>query len=105
MRKPKAPRLVTVAIFTTITIVFWVFLSLYRVLTTASAPNIPDEILAPISPNLDTNALKSLPNRVFFEEGEVQPPEFSSTEPEGVTKAEAPTETPTEAPPISPTQP
>jgi len=105
MRKPKAPRLVTVAIFTTITIVFGVFLSLYRVLTTTPAPNVPDEILAPISPNLDTNALKSLPNRVFFEEGEVQPLEFSATFPVEVSEALTPTETPMEIPTPSPTQP
>jgi len=71
MRKPKAPRSVTVAIFTTITIIFWVFLSLYRVLTTKPDAEVPPEILAPINPSLDTETLRILSNRVFFEESEV----------------------------------
>lgn len=74
MKNPKAPRLVTVAILTTITVVFWVFLSVYRVLTTKPEPNVPPEILAPINPNLDKQTLETLSDRVFFEEGEVTLP-------------------------------
>ena len=72
MKKLKPPRLVTVAIFTTITVVFWVFLSLYRILTASPAADIPPEILAPITPNLNSEALRSLGNRVFFEEQDIE---------------------------------
>ena len=68
MKEPKAPRLVTIAIFTTITIIFWVFFSLYRILTATPNLDIPPELLEPINPSLDKNALNSIESRVFFEE-------------------------------------
>lgn len=71
MKKPKAPKLVTVAIITTITIVIWVFFSVYRVLTKEPETSVPSEILAPINPTLNTNSLDSLETRIYFEEGEV----------------------------------
>jgi hypothetical protein len=71
MKKPKAPRLLTVAIFTTITIIFWVFFSVYTVLTTEPPINVPSELLIPISSELDLQALDKLTKRVFIEEGEV----------------------------------
>jgi len=72
MKKLKPPRLVTVAVFTTITIVFWVFYGLYGILTSDSFQKVPPEILAPIDPTLDTEILDVLPNRIFFKEGEVE---------------------------------
>lgn len=101
MKKPKAPQLVTVAIFTTITVIFWVFLSVYRVLTKASPPEVPAEILAPISPNLDINALNNLEGRVFFEETEVIFPGPSSQTIPSPTFS--PTLEPTTIPTLSPT--
>ena len=71
MRKIKAPRLVTVAIMTTITIIFWVFFEVYEVLTTDPPVKVPPEILEPISATLDTEALSKIEQRVFFEEREI----------------------------------
>jgi hypothetical protein len=96
MKKLKPPRLVTVAILTTITIVFWVFYSLYGILTSDSLQKVPSEILAPIDPTLDTRALDKLPGRIFFEEGEVKvftaPLESESPE-SSETQVPTPTET------------
>lgn len=71
MKKPKAPRLVTVAIFTTITIIFWVFFSLYSVLTSKPEVNVDPKLLEPINPTFDTKALNALDGRIFIEEGDV----------------------------------
>lgn len=74
MKQPKAPRLVTVAIFTTITIVFWIFISVYNVLTQSPQESVDPKLLEPIDPTLDTNALSKLEGRIFYEEGEVTTP-------------------------------
>lgn len=94
MKKPKAPRTVTVAIFTTITIIFWVFFSLYNVLTSKPAVDVDPKLLEPINPSLDTNSLDELPNRNFVEEGEALPI---------LQPTEAPKVLPTEAAKVSPT--
>lgn len=70
MKKPRAPKLVTVAITTTITIVFWVFFTLYQILTKSPPPSVDPKLLEPISPTLETEVLGTLTKRVYFEEGE-----------------------------------
>jgi hypothetical protein len=74
MKKPKAPKLVTVAIFTTITIIFWVFISLYNIIMSTPDINVDPELLEPINPNLEKEALDRLEGRIFFEEGETNSP-------------------------------
>lgn len=94
MTKPKAPKLVTVAVVTTITIVLWVFFGVYRILTASSPPIVPEELLAPINPVLDQEALRNIEGRVFFEESEI--PELSidiSTATIPIAEEEAPTAT------------
>ena len=71
MKRPRAPKIVTVAILTTITIVAWIFFSVYRVLTQEPPVSVPEQILAPINPTLDAQALDRLENRIYFEENEV----------------------------------
>ena len=71
MKKLKTPHLVTVTIFTTITVVFWIFYSVYLVLTTKPSTDVPAIILEPIDPSLDTASLEQIEKRIFFEEGEV----------------------------------
>jgi hypothetical protein len=73
MKRPKAPRLVTVAITTTITIIFWIFLTLYQVLTTKPTPSVDPQLLEPIDATLDIDSLESIGSRVFFEEGSFVP--------------------------------
>ncbi len=74
MKKPKAPKLVTVAIFTTITIIFWVFISLYNIIMSTPDINVDPELLEPINPNLEKEALDRLEGRIFFEDGETNSP-------------------------------
>jgi hypothetical protein len=78
MKKLKAPKLVTVSIYTTIAIVFWVFFSLYNVLISKPKVEIDDKLLDPINPTLDTETLNSLPSKTFFET-DVASPESSGS--------------------------
>lgn len=70
MKKPKAPKLVTVSMFTTVTIIFWVFFSLYNILVSKPVVDISNDILDPIDPTLNTIVLDSIPLRTFVSEGE-----------------------------------
>lgn len=71
MRKPKAPKLVHIAILTTITVLAWVFFETYRALTSQPDVNVPEEILEPLNPNLDTATLDKINQRVYFEESKI----------------------------------
>jgi hypothetical protein len=104
MKKPKAPRLLTVAIFTTITIIFWIFISVYMVLTSKPDVNVPPEILAPINPQLDSQALNDLAGREYYDENEV-PEDFVPPQPaSGVNLTpEVPEENEEETPEETPT--
>lgn len=96
MKKAKTPGIVTTAIITTITLFTWIIFSVYRALTTTPPVNVPPEILVPLSPELDTQALAHLAERLYFEEGQTQPILIPEEVPE-------PTITPTSTPLESPT--
>lgn len=74
MNKPKTPGIVTIAISTTITIVFWIFIALYQILISNTEPVVDPNLLKQIDPVLDTTLLKSLNNKVYFEKRQSQPP-------------------------------
>lgn len=92
MPKTKPPRIVTILIVSTITIVFWVAIDVYRALTIKPADPVPGEIIAPIDPNLDETALRSLEQRVYIEEDQIQTLPEQSTAPQ-VTPSPSPTAT------------
>lgn len=94
MRKPKPPKLVTIAITTTITIIFWIFLTLYRVLTTKPAPSVDPALLEPIDATLDVTSLEKLKNLVFYEEGSFTPPPVNTSALVTPTVSPSPTQTP-----------
>lgn len=73
MKKTKTPNLVTLVVLTTITVLFWVFFSLYRVFTDEPSYDVPAEILEPVSPTLDSSLIDKIESRIFFREGEVAP--------------------------------
>jgi len=71
MKIPKPPNLVTIVILTTITIIFWVFFSVYRAFTQEPTPTVPPEIIEPFSPDLDQDTLNKIQSRTFFSEGQL----------------------------------
>jgi hypothetical protein len=90
----KAPKQVTVSIFTTITIIFWIFLGVYRILTTTPPLEIDPSILETIDPKLDQKSLGSLQGKIFYEEGQVQSP-YSLPEETSPSLTPTPQATPT----------
>jgi hypothetical protein len=67
------PRAVTIAVFTTITLIFWIFVSVYSILTTAPETNVPPHILEPLPSPLNPETLNKLPGKLFFEKGQTSP--------------------------------
>jgi hypothetical protein len=68
MRKAKMPSLLTIAILTVITVIFWIGLDVYRALTQKPAPEVGPKILAPIDSSLDTQSLDKLEKRVYIDQ-------------------------------------
>lgn len=102
MKKLKTPSLVTLAILTTITIVFWVFFSVYRVFASKPSAAVPLEILEPISPTLDSATLDKIQQGVYLPEENI--PENIVTPPSvSPIPTLFPTPTPSSSPSASPT--
>lgn len=110
MKRAKAPKLVTVAIFTTVTIVFWVFYTLYNILVGEPSLNIDPVLLEPINPNLNIDALDKIEKRLFYTQEEVTSPYLISPEfipiiiifpEESTDSAEIETESSLETPPTA----
>jgi len=102
MRTPKSPRLVTIAIITTATIILWIFFEVYRIFTAAPPLDVPEELLRPINPSLDSKALLNVQGRAFFEDEEI--PESPIAPPTSKISVEpVPTETPIPKEEVSPT--
>ncbi len=70
MKKPPLPKLVNIAILTTITIIFWVFFSVYQIFNKTEHVVVPEEIMSSINPVLDVETLNQLPDRIYVEEGQ-----------------------------------
>lgn len=83
MKPPRPPRFVTLAIMTTITVIFWVFFSVYKILSSQIEPSVGPDILSPLSPTLDTDSLNTIQNSLYFEETEIN--SLQSIEPEVTT--------------------
>lgn len=70
-KKLKTPTLVTTAILTMITVVFWIAFEVYRTITTKPAPTVPQEVIAPLNPTLDEGTLNKLQLRINLDENQV----------------------------------
>ena len=85
MKKQKKPNVVILGILTLVTILLWIGFSAYRSITSEAPVKVPSEILAPISPTLDTETLGEVADRLFFLEQEwaetvhIAPPSPSPT--------------------------
>ena len=95
MKKTKLPSIVALAVLTAITTVFWVIFSVYRIFSTKPEVTVPTEILEPLTPSLDTEALDKIQDAVFLEEDQIPETVSASQTPIATT---APSPTPTETP-------
>ena len=96
MKKQKKPNLVVLGILTLITILSWVGFSAYRSFTSEVPIKVPSEILEPISPTLDTEALSKVDNRLFFLEQELAEIILISSPSPSPTASPEPTQLPEE---------
>lgn len=94
MRKPPTPTVVTMVVFTTVTVVLWIFISVYNILIKKVDVDVPEKLLTPIDTSLDTNALQKISEKDFYEEGQEKPfdvePQFIPPQPEASVSAELP---------------
>ena len=67
----KAPAIVTIAVLTVITVVFWIGFETFRLVTKKPEAPVPPEIIAPLNPTLDANVITKLQQRVYLKEEEI----------------------------------
>lgn len=103
MKQQRVPSLISIAILTTITIIFWVVFSVYRVLTSKPSPNIPENILEPLNPTLDEGIIAKIQKRTFFGEGQITTPSISLSPSPQTTIAPTLTPSPTSTASSTPT--
>lgn len=96
MKNIRAPNIVLVGVITIITIVLWIIFGVYKLVSTPQDVNVPTEVLSPISPNLDQEALSSLQQRIFFTEGELGEISLISTPEPEESPSPSPSPTPEE---------
>lgn len=63
MKNNKLPSIIILLILTAITVIFWVSFTVYRVFTKEDAYVVPEEIIKPIEPRLDTKTLDEVERR------------------------------------------
>jgi hypothetical protein len=107
MKKMKTPNLVTLAILTTITIIFWIFFSVYRVFASKPSTTIPPEILEPVAPTLDSETLDKISQGVYLPEEGIPTTTLSTSSPTPMalptpTISPSPTASATASPTASP---
>lgn len=71
MKNQKAPNLVTIGILTVITVFFWIIFSVFRLLSTPTKVDVSAEVLAPLTPTLDSQILEGINEKLFFSDSEI----------------------------------
>lgn len=97
MKNIKIPSFVTIAILTVITLAFWLFFTVYRVFTKQPSTDVSTQIIEPVDPVLDKEALNKVKTRIYFEEGSIPQIPILTSAPETITSLTVtPTPTATE---------
>ncbi|HLE49250.1 MAG TPA: hypothetical protein VI819_04455 [Patescibacteria group bacterium] len=100
-RRQKVPKLVNLAVMTTITIFAWIFFDVYRAIRKTPQINVDEAILSPIVPTLDRDTLSEIEKGVYFEKSSIVLPTPTPTTIE-VEEIINVTETPTASPSSQP---
>ena len=82
--KDKGSNLLIFAIITTITIFVWIFVEVYKTLNKRSFESVPESVLSPITPTLDTDLLTNIGNKKYYSDSvitSIQPESSSSAVP------------------------
>ncbi len=105
MKKSSLPKPITILILTLLTSLVWVGLNIYRTVTVKPVAPVPENILKPLNPTLNTDVLQKIEASVFIQDSEIPPinvtGEVLTTTPIPTTTPEA-TATPEASPSASP---
>lgn len=86
MKNKKLPNLISILILTLITVVMWITLNIYRAISNEPTPSVPNEISAPLTPDLDKDTIKTIESKIFLDESQIP---FSSATPTSIASPEA----------------
>lgn len=67
-KRKKVPSIITIGILTTITVFLWIFFEVYRILSSTPPVDVPPDILAPFSSDLDSETINSLKEKTDFDD-------------------------------------
>ena len=71
MTKKQTPPIVKISYFTAFTVVCWIGFEVYRALTIEPPPIVSEAVLAPVNPQLDSQALDRLQKRVYLDPSQI----------------------------------
>ena len=93
--KPKKSKLTILAILTTLTILVWIFIDAFLRFKQTTLTSIPDNILAPLEPTVDSKLLDSLEKKRVYTNEEIAKfsPEGQSSQ-SGAIKVSTPSSSP-----------
>ena len=105
MKKNSLPAPIIILILTLLTAILWVGLNIYRTVTVKPLPPIPEKILKPLTPTLNTSVIQKIESAIFLPDSQIPP--ISITVPSNapaavVTAKPLPTVTPEASPSASP---
>ncbi|HWA52236.1 MAG TPA: hypothetical protein VG895_04230 [Patescibacteria group bacterium] len=69
--KAKKPGILITAILTLITVIFWTGFEVYHSLTTKPVPPVPQAIINPLDPTLDTKSLDAIQARNYLTDDQI----------------------------------
>lgn len=61
--KNKIPSLVSILILTTLTVILWISLNIYRAITVKPTEAVPKEVSLPFEPNLNQDVINDIESR------------------------------------------
>jgi hypothetical protein len=97
-KQNSVPNIVYLAILTAITVIFWIFFSVYRVFSNEPTPSVDTSIMEPLSPVFSLETMDQIGQRVYFKEGEIPQTIIASPNPsESASPTAAPTPSPLES--------
>ena len=64
--KSKLPKAVNILVLTTITVLMWISLNIYRSFSLKPKPVVPDEVSNPLNPSLDSEQIENIKQKLYL---------------------------------------
>ncbi|EKE13096.1 MAG: hypothetical protein ACD_13C00093G0010 [uncultured bacterium] len=101
MKKESLPKPITILILTLLTALVWVGLGIYRAISVKPPTPVPEEVLKPLNPTLNTKVIQKIESAIFIPDSEIPQMSFSgptSTVQTPTTETPLPSATPEASP-------